>query len=77
MFKELVEKMAKAVANDPDQVKVTQTFSDNTVILELEVAKDDLGHVIGKQGKYAKAMRTILIAAAAHSTKRVMLEIAD
>jgi len=77
MYRVLIEKMARALVDDHDQVRVTEVWSDNTLILNLEVARGDVGRVLGKKGRNADAMRTILATAAAHSRKRVMLEIAD
>ena len=77
MLEELIEKMAKAVVHDPESVEVLKVWSDNSVILELVVAKEDYGRVIGKRGKLADAMRTILAAASTHSRKHVILNIAD
>jgi predicted RNA-binding protein YlqC (UPF0109 family) len=76
-MKELVEYIAKALVDDPDQVSVTEVSGDQTSVLELKVAKDDLGKVIGKQGRSARAMRTILSAASTKLKKRTVLEIIE
>jgi len=79
MLKNLIEKMAKALVDDPDQVQVSEIVTDYTLMFEIKVAKDDMGQVIGKHGRNAQAMRTILIAAAAAAgfKKNVILEIPD
>ncbi len=76
-MKELVEYIAKALVDDPDQVSVSEVKGDQTSVLELKVAKDDLGKVIGKQGRSARAMRTILSAASTKMKKRTVLEIIE
>lgn len=76
-MKELVEYMAKALVDSPDEVRVAAIEGENTSVIELRVAKDDLGKVIGKQGHTASAMRTILNAASMKVKKRVMLEIME
>jgi predicted RNA-binding protein YlqC (UPF0109 family) len=76
-MKELVEYIAKALVDDPDQVHVSEVNGDQTSVLELKVAKDDLGKVIGKQGRSARAMRTILSAASTKLKKRTVLEIIE
>ena len=77
MIKELVMVMAKALVDKPDEVEVNEIEGDVTTILELKVAKDDLGKVIGKQGKTAHAMRAILNATATKLKKRAVLEIIE
>lgn len=77
MMKELVTIMAKALVDKPDQVEIKEIEGDVTTILELKVAKDDLGKVIGKQGKTAYAMRAILNATATKLKKRAVLEIVE
>jgi predicted RNA-binding protein YlqC (UPF0109 family) len=74
-MKELVEYIAKAIVKEPEQVKVTQETSDTGILLKLEVATDDKGRVIGKQGRVAEAMRTLLRVAAAKENTRARLEI--
>nr|WP_155474765.1 KH domain-containing protein [Heliobacterium chlorum] len=73
--KELVEILAKALVDRPDQVQVTQSESEKQVLIELRVAPEDMGKVIGKQGKIAKAIRTMVKAAAAKDGRRVVVEI--
>lgn len=77
MLKELAEFMAKGLVDQPDEVQVTQTEAEQGVNLELRVAKEDLGKVIGRQGRTARAFRTILGAAASKERKRVYFEIAE
>ncbi|MBC9783375.1 KH domain-containing protein [Heliobacillus mobilis] len=74
-MKELVEILAKALVDRPDQVQVTQSESEKQVLIELRVAPEDMGKVIGKQGKIAKAIRTMVKAAAAKDGRRVVVEI--
>lgn len=74
-MKELVEYMAKQLVDNPDQVEVTEVNATRSVILELRVAKEDMGRVIGKQGRVANAMRTLLRVAATKQGKRAILEI--
>lgn len=73
--KELVEVLAKALVDYPDQVIVAQTESEKTVHLQLTVAPEDMGKVIGKQGKIANAIRTIVKAAAVKDGRRVHVDI--
>jgi hypothetical protein len=77
MMKELILVMAKALVDKPDEVEIKEIEGDITTILELKVAKDDLGKVIGKQGKTAHAMRSILNATATKLKKRAVLEIIE
>ncbi|MFC1889931.1 KH domain-containing protein [Thermodesulfobacteriota bacterium] len=77
MMKELVEYIAKALTEYPDQVSVNEVIGDKTSVIELSVAKDDLGKVIGKQGKTARAIRTILNASSTKLRKRSVLEIIE
>jgi len=74
-MKELVELIARSLVDSPDEVQVIETESDKSVLLELRVAPDDMGKVIGKQGKIAKSIRTLTKAAAAKTGKRVAVEI--
>lgn len=74
-IKELVEYMAKALVNDPDAVVVREVEGASATIYELSVAPEDMGRVIGKQGRVANAMRTLLRVAAVKEGKRVTLEI--
>jgi len=76
-MKELVEFLAKQLVNHPEAVEVKETQSDTASILELKVAKEDLGRVIGKQGRTAKSIRTILNAAASRTNRKVVLEIIE
>ncbi len=77
MLKELIEYIAKALVDNPDLVKVSEIEGEKTSVIELSVAKDDLGKVIGKQGHTALAMRRILSAASAKVRKRAVLEIIE
>jgi predicted RNA-binding protein YlqC (UPF0109 family) len=74
-MKQLVEHIAKALVDYPDQVDVQQVEGERSVILEIRVAPDDMGKVIGKRGRIAKAIRTVIGAAALKDNKRVMVEI--
>ncbi len=76
-MKELVEYIAKALVDNPEQVKVSEIEGEKTSVIELAVAKEDLGKVIGKQGRTARAMRTILSAASTKIMKRSVLEIVE
>ncbi|HPU29644.1 MAG TPA: KH domain-containing protein [Syntrophorhabdaceae bacterium] len=77
MLRDLIEFIAKALVDNPDQVKVTEIEGEKISVIELNVAKDDLGKVIGKQGRTARAMRTILSAASTKAKKRAVLEIIE
>ena len=77
MLKDLVEYIARSLVDAPDAVRVEQKDGDQAITLELTVARDDLGKVIGKQGRTAKAMRTILSAASTRAQKRCLLEILE
>jgi predicted RNA-binding protein YlqC (UPF0109 family) len=77
VLKELIEYIAKALVDNPDQVKVSEIEGEKTSVIELNVSKDDLGKVIGKQGRTARAMRTILSAASTKVKKRAVLEIIE
>ena len=74
---ELVEYIAKSLVDHPEQVSVTQSENNQTLVLELRVAPDDMGKVIGKQGRIAKAIRVVIKAAATKMNKRVVVEIAQ
>ena len=76
-LKDLVEYLAKALVDEPDEVEVAEIAGEQTVVLELRVAKSDLGKVIGKQGRTVKAMRSILSAASSKLRKRADLEILE
>jgi len=75
--KDLVEYIAKSLVDDPSGVSINVIEEDSSTILELRVAQDDIGKVIGKHGRIAKAVRTILSASSNKSGKRVVLEILD
>jgi len=77
MEKDLVEYIAKSLVDDPSQVVVNEVEGDKSTILELRVAENDLGKVIGKHGRIAKAIRTVLMAAAAKTGTHAVLEILD
>ena len=76
-MKELIKYIAEALVDSPEEVDVTEVQGEQTSVIELRVSKEDLGKVIGKQGKTAKAMRTILSAASAKVKKRAVLEIIE
>jgi predicted RNA-binding protein YlqC (UPF0109 family) len=76
-MKELIAYIAKALVDKPEEVVVTEIEGAQTAVIELKVAKDDLGKVIGKQGRTARAMRTILGAASTKIKKRSVLEIIE
>ncbi len=77
MLKDLVEFVAKALVDKPEEVQVTEVEGEQASILELRVAKEDLGKVIGKQGRTVRALRTLLGAASSKSRKRTVLEILE
>jgi predicted RNA-binding protein YlqC (UPF0109 family) len=77
VMKELIEKIAKSLVDNPDQVSVTEIEGEQTTVLELRVAQDDLGKVIGKKGRTARAIRTILGASGMKLKKRFVLEILE
>ena len=76
-MKELIKYIAEALVDRPEEVDVAEVQGEQTTVIELRVSKEDLGKVIGKQGKTAKAMRTILSAASAKIKKRAVLEIIE
>ncbi len=76
-MKNLIDYIARALVDNPDDVFVSEVEGNQTSVLELKVAKEDLGKVIGKQGRTARAMRTILSAASAKVHKRTVLEIIE
>ena len=76
-MKELVQYLARSLVNNPDAVDVNETESDTASVLKLRVAKEDLGRIIGKQGRTAKSIRTILNAAASRTNRKVVLEIVE
>lgn len=76
-MKELVQYLAKSLVSNPDAVEVTETQNNGASVLELRVAKEDLGRIIGKQGRTAKSIRALLNAAASRSNRKVVLEIVE
>ena len=76
-MKDLINYLAQALVDHPEQVSVTETEGNQTTVLELKVANEDIGKIIGKQGRTARAMRTILSAASAKIKKRTVLEIVE
>ncbi|MCL6621721.1 MAG: KH domain-containing protein [Syntrophobacterales bacterium] len=76
-MKDLIKFIAEALVDHPDQVSVKEIEGEQTSVIELKVAKEDLGKVIGKQGRTARAMRTILNAASTKMRKRAVLEIIE
>lgn len=74
-MKELLEVIAKNLVDKPDEVVVTEIDKDKTTVLELKVAPSDMGKVIGKQGRIAKAIRSVVKAQAVHENKKVVVEI--
>jgi uncharacterized protein len=77
MLKDIIEYIAKALVDTPEAVQVTEIEGEVTSVIELRVAKPDLGKVIGKEGRTARAMRTILTAASTKIRKRAVLEIIE
>jgi uncharacterized protein len=76
-MKELVQYLAKSLVNNPDAVEVKETEGETASVLELKVAKEDLGRIIGKQGRTAKSIRTILNAVASRTNRKIVLEIVE
>ena len=76
-MKDLITKIAQALVDNPDAVSVSELEGNHTSVLELKVAKEDIGKVIGKQGRTAQAMRTILSSVSGKAKKRTVLEIMD
>ena len=74
-MKELVEVIAKALVENPDEVAVTESVKDDEIVVELKVAASDMGKVIGKQGRIAKAIRSVVKATASKDDKKVIVEI--
>ena len=74
-MKELVEVIATALVDNPDEVVVTESENDDELVIELKVAPSDMGKVIGKQGRIAKAIRSVVKAASSRLEKKVMVEI--
>lgn len=75
ILKDLLEVIAKSLVDNPDDVNVNEVEGEQSIILELRVSQDDMGKVIGKQGRIAKAIRTVVKAAASKDNKRVAVEI--
>jgi uncharacterized protein len=75
--KELLEFLARSLVDNPDEVRVEETENDDMVVLRLSVAKDDVGKVIGKQGRIARALRTVVKASAVKDGKQATVEIVD
>jgi predicted RNA-binding protein YlqC (UPF0109 family) len=76
-MKELVQYLARSLVNNPEAVEVKEIQRESASVLELKVAKEDLGRIIGKQGRTAKSIRTILNAAASKANRKVVLEIVE
>ena len=76
-YRELVDYMVKSLVDNPDQVEIREIEGEKSTILELKVMKEDIGKVIGKHGRIARAIRTIINASATKTGKRVVLEILD
>ena len=76
-MKELIKRIAESLVDQPDQVSVKEIHGDRLVVYELKVAKSDMGKIIGKQGKNADAIRTILKAVAGKTRKQVLLELLE
>jgi hypothetical protein len=76
-MKELIEYIAKSLVGQPDAVKVTEVTGERTTVIELSVAEEDMGKIIGKQGRTAIAMRTLLNAASIKQKKRTILKIIE
>ena len=76
-MKDLVQYLAKSLANDPDAVELHETVREGASVLQLKVAKEDLGRIIGKQGRTAKSIRALVNAAAAINDRKVALEIVE
>lgn len=76
-LKDMIEEIARSLVDSPDDVEVSEVQGEQTTVLELRVAPDDLGKVIGKQGRTARAMRTLLAAAGMKHRKRAVLEILE
>jgi len=74
---EIVEYLARRLVDEPDAVRVEEVERDGATVIELHVAKDDVGKVIGRQGRIARALRTVVRASASRSDRRVLLEIVE
>jgi predicted RNA-binding protein YlqC (UPF0109 family) len=77
MMKDLIDYVARSLVDDPTQVEVSERQHGNTTEVNLRVAKNDMGRVIGRNGKVANAMRTLLRVAAAHSDRRINLKVVE
>lgn len=73
----LIEYIVKSLVDEPEQVEIASIVGDHSTVLELRVAPDDMGKIIGKQGRIAKAMRSLLVAMGARSGHKVVLQIID
>ena len=73
----LVETIAKSLVDDPSQVKTAEEMEDDTLVIKLSVAKEDMGRIIGKEGRTAKAIRTLLNAVATRDNKKAILKIVE
>lgn len=76
-MKELVQYLARSLVSNPEAVEVTESAVEDAAVYQLRVAKDDLGRIIGKQGRTAKSIRTLLNAAASKTNRKVILEIVE
>lgn len=76
-MEELLEYLAKSLVDRPDEVRVVRTERDDAVVLQLHVAAEDVGKVIGRQGRIARALRTLVRASGGHRNERAVLEIVD
>jgi len=76
-MKELVENIARALVDDPSQVKATEEMEEETIVIKLTVAKEDMGRIIGKEGRTAKAIRTLLNAVSTKDNKKAILKIVE
>jgi predicted RNA-binding protein YlqC (UPF0109 family) len=76
-MKELVQYLARSLVSNPDAVEITESANDGAQVLKLKVAKEDLGRIIGRQGRTVKSIRTLLNAAASRDNRRVVLEIVE
>ena len=77
VLQELVTYVAKSLVDKPEEVSVRELEGDQTAVIELRVAKDDLGKIIGRQGRTIRALRTVVMAASSHSKKRVSVELLE
>ena len=74
-MKELTEIIVKALVDNPSEVKITEKDGENSLVIQIQVQSDDMGKIIGKQGRIAKALRTVVKAAAAKENKKVLIDI--